>query len=109
MLEQLRHSDSGQVMKAVARVIARRGLKIMPLRDDDLKERGLTSLDMVNLMLAVECECGVTIPQSAMTPDHFHSIATIEALVASLHAADQDSSPSVDDRERAAAWRPSHA
>jgi hypothetical protein len=79
------------------------------MRNDGLKEIGLTSLDMVNLMLAVESECGITIPQAAMTPDHFHSIATIEALVASLHAADQARSPKMDDRDRAAAGSPSHA
>jgi acyl carrier protein len=49
--------------------------------DEDLHDRGLTSLDMVNLMLAVEDEFGIEIPQREMTPDNFRTIAAIERLV----------------------------
>jgi acyl carrier protein len=49
-----------------------------------LGEAGLTSLDMVNLMLAVEAEFDLEIPQAEMTPDNFRSIETIERLVATL-------------------------
>jgi acyl carrier protein len=50
--------------------------------DEDLHDRGLTSLDMVNLMLAVEDEFDIEIPQREMTPDNFRTIAAIERLVA---------------------------
>ena len=53
----------------------------------DLREAGLTSLDMVNLMLAVEAEFDIEIPQADMTPENFRSIETIEALVAVLEPA----------------------
>ena len=36
---------------------------------------------MVNLMLAIEAEFDIEIPQSAMTPDNFDTIRAIEALV----------------------------
>jgi acyl carrier protein len=36
---------------------------------------------MVNLMLAVEIEFDIAIPQSDITPENFHSLASIEALV----------------------------
>ena len=36
---------------------------------------------MVNLMLAIEAEFDIEIPQSAMTPDNFDTIAAIDALV----------------------------
>jgi len=52
--------------------------------DEDLHDRGLTSLDMVNLMLAVEDEFGIEIPQREMTPDNFRNIAAIERLVGRL-------------------------
>ena len=52
--------------------------------NDDLEERGLTSMDMVNLMMAVEAEFDVTIPPAKLQPANFRSIAKIEALVASL-------------------------
>jgi acyl carrier protein len=68
----------------VARILARRDIAATMAVDGDLRESGLTSLDMVALMLAVECEYGVTIPQSAMTPQNFRSIRAIETLVAWL-------------------------
>jgi len=36
---------------------------------------------MVNLMLAVELEFDIAIPQSDITPENFHSVATIQTLV----------------------------
>jgi acyl carrier protein len=49
-----------------------------------LGDAGLTSLDMVNLMLAVEAEFDLEIPQDEMTPENFRSIETIERLVGAL-------------------------
>ncbi|MGB7100693.1 MAG: phosphopantetheine-binding protein [Xanthobacteraceae bacterium] len=51
-------------------------------RDDDLRASGLSSLDIVNLMLAVEAEFAVKIPEREMTPANFRSVARIAALVA---------------------------
>jgi len=50
----------------------------------DLIEIGMTSVDMVTLMLAVEAEFDVMIPPTDITPENFRSIATIEALVSRL-------------------------
>jgi acyl carrier protein len=52
--------------------------------DQNLTDAGLTSLDMVNLMLAIEDEFGIEIPQRQMTPANFRSIAAIEMLVSTL-------------------------
>jgi acyl carrier protein len=52
--------------------------------DQNLTDAGLTSLDMVNLMLAIEDEFGVEIPSRQMTPANFRSIAAIERLVSTL-------------------------
>ena len=49
--------------------------------DDDLGENGLSSLDFVNLMLAVEAEFDLKIPELDMRPTNFRSIARIETLV----------------------------
>jgi acyl carrier protein len=46
-----------------------------------LVDVGLTSMDMVNLMLAVEAEFDFTIPQSDITPENFQSVATLNRLV----------------------------
>jgi acyl carrier protein len=51
-----------------------------------LSELGMSSIKMVNLMLAVETEFDLTIPQGEITPDNFRSVASVEALVARLLA-----------------------
>lgn len=52
--------------------------------DARLSELGMSSLKMVNLMLSVEVEFNVTIPQSDITPDNFRSVASVEALLLKL-------------------------
>jgi len=47
-----------------------------------LVDVGLTSMDMVNLMLGVEAEFDFTIPQSEITPENFQSVETLERMVA---------------------------
>ena len=49
-----------------------------------LSDLGISSLKMVNLMLAVEGEFDLSIPQGDITPENFRSIASIEALLARL-------------------------
>src|SRR5579872_311140 len=46
-----------------------------------LVDVGMTSMDMVNLMLAVEAEFDFTIPQSEITPENFQSVETLTHLV----------------------------
>jgi acyl carrier protein len=47
-----------------------------------LVDIGLTSMDMVNLMLSVEAEFDFTIPQAEITPENFQSVRTLEQMVA---------------------------
>ena len=49
--------------------------------DTQLSDLGVTSLKMVNLMLAVEVEFDIAIPQSDITPENFQSLGSIESLV----------------------------
>lgn len=48
-----------------------------------LVDVGLTSMDMVNLMLGVEAEFDFTIPQGEITPENFQSIKTLELMIVS--------------------------
>ena len=48
-----------------------------------LVDVGLTSMDMVNLMLGVEAEFDFTIPQAQITPENFQSVETLERMVES--------------------------
>jgi acyl carrier protein len=51
-----------------------------------LNELGMSSMKMINLMLAIEVEFDLAIPQSDITPDNFDSIASIELLLVRLLA-----------------------
>lgn len=51
---------------------------------DNLLDVGLTSLDMTNLILSVEAELSIRIPDRAITPANFVSVATIGRLVREL-------------------------
>jgi len=56
--------------------------------DAKLVDIGLTSVDMVSLMLGVEAEFDFTIPQDEITPENFQSVAALERMVAKeLHLA----------------------
>lgn len=54
--------------------------------EQKLSELGLSSLKMVNLMLAVELDFDVVIPQQDITPENFFSVASIEALIVRLNS-----------------------
>jgi acyl carrier protein len=49
--------------------------------ETQLSHLGVTSLKMVNLMLAVEVEFDIAIPQSDITPENFQSLGSIQSLV----------------------------
>ena len=51
------------------------------LPETRLVDVGLTSMDMVNLMLGVEAEFDFTIPQAEITPENFQSVKTLEEMV----------------------------
>jgi acyl carrier protein len=55
--------------------------------DDDLRAAGLSSMDMLNLVLAVEGEFDLMIPESAITPANFRTITAISSLVQTLTSA----------------------
>lgn len=84
MLDLMTASPTDRIGALVRQLLAKRGIDRAIGRDDDLGESGLSSLDTVNLMLAVETEFDIKIPDRDMTPAHFRSIARIEALVGAL-------------------------
>src|SRR6266498_3678418 len=77
-------SPRERVTEVVRRLLADREIDRPFTAEDDLREVGLTSLDMVNLVLSVESELAVRIPESDITPTNFRSVSSIEALVAGL-------------------------
>jgi acyl carrier protein len=72
---------AGRIAALVQKILAKRGIEYTVAPNADLADSGLSSLDMVNLMLAVEAEFGLKIPDADMTPANFRSVARIGALV----------------------------
>lgn len=81
MLDRTDCSVSERVSGLVRELLAKRSIGRPVGYEDDLGERGLSSLDLVNLMLAVEAEFDLKIPDRDMRPANFRSIARIEGLV----------------------------
>ena len=77
-------SSNASVADVVRRILEARSIAQAVQPRDDLREAGLTSLDMVSLVLSVESEFDVKIPEREITPTNFRSIATIESLIARL-------------------------
>jgi acyl carrier protein len=79
--------DTEQRVTAIAAgLLAKRGLAAPDAPTQPLKEAGLSSLDLVSLMLAVEDTFDLFIPEAKMTPAHLGSIAAVAALVRELRA-----------------------
>jgi acyl carrier protein len=69
---------------ALVKEILDRGAEQAVPPDASLSELGMSSIKMVNLMLAVEGEFDLSIPQTEITPDNFRSVNSIEALLQRL-------------------------
>jgi acyl carrier protein len=75
-----------RLLRQVAQILGKpEAASTLPV-DGRLSELGMSSIKMVNLMLAVELEFDLTIPQSDITPENFRSVASVEALLERLLA-----------------------
>jgi acyl carrier protein len=79
-------ASTGGVTEVVRRMLLERSIGGTVSADADLREIGLTSLDMVDLVLSVECEFDLQIPEAQITPANFRSISAIDALVNALRS-----------------------
>ena len=68
----------------VGNILTRNGINRPVDANADLVSQGVTSVDMVQLMLAIEAAFDITIPQAGITPENFRSVETITALVNKL-------------------------
>ena len=89
MLDRINAHSTERVAQLVRLLLARRSIDRLVGYEDVLSECGLSSLDLVNLMLAVESEFDIKIPDRDMTPSNFRSIAQIDKLVGALLRSDQ--------------------
>jgi len=71
-----------QLIELVKQVLGAGGAVPDPFPlDAQLSDLGISSLKMVNLMLAVELEFDLAIAQSDITPENFHSLSSVANLV----------------------------
>jgi acyl carrier protein len=84
VLDRINSPAAERIAALVCQLLAKRGITYTPGCDDDLTESGLSSLDTVNLMLAVEGEFDLKIPDREMTPANFRTVARIGALLERL-------------------------
>ena len=79
------NSSLGERVGAVVqRLFSQRSITRSVCDRDSLIDAGLTSLDMVKLVILVEDEFDLTIPAGEMTPANFRSIVSISQLVSKL-------------------------
>jgi acyl carrier protein len=79
-------ASNGGVTEVVRRILVERSIAGTVTADADLREIDLTSLDMVDLVLSVEREFDLQIPESQVTPANFRLISAIDALVNALRS-----------------------
>jgi acyl carrier protein len=84
MLDRAVSFESDKVIDIVNRFLANRSITRLVSVEENLQEAGLTSLDLVNLMLAIEGAFDLTIPGADLIPKNFRTISAIEALLSRL-------------------------
>ena len=84
VLDRTQADTVERIAVLVRRLLAKRAIERPVGPDDDLGTSGLSSLDLVSLMLSVETEFAIKIPDREMTPANFRSIARIDALLRTL-------------------------
>jgi acyl carrier protein len=72
----------GRILALVETILKQNSIAVQVDPESRLVDVGLTSMDMVNLMLGVETEFDFTIPQPEITPENFQSIRTLELMIA---------------------------
>jgi len=70
-----------RIVALVQAILAQNALPTELDPDARLVDAGLTSMDMVSLMLSVEAEFDFTIPQSEITAENFQSVETLRRMV----------------------------
>jgi len=77
-------TSEDKIAKVVHRLLLDHSIDRSFDADDDLRDVGLTSLDMASLVLSVEAEFDLMVPEREITPANFRSVSTITDLVTTL-------------------------
>ena len=74
-------SVQDRVLFVVRSVLEQNAIKADIHPESRLVDIGLDSMDMVALMLKVEAEFDLTLPQPEITPENFQSVKTLELMI----------------------------
>ena len=84
MLAQHDETSMHQIIEVVSQILQKHGMNDPVPVDVDLARFGMTSIDMVELMLGIEAEFDLMIPPAEITLRNFSSVAAMQDLVARL-------------------------
>ena len=80
-MQTLNANVQTRILALVKSILEQNAIAAEVTPESRLVDVGLTSMDMVNLMLGVEAEFDLTIPQGEITPENFQSITALEAMI----------------------------
>jgi acyl carrier protein len=80
-MQALNADVQNRILALVKTILEQNAISVELNPESRLVDVGLTSMDMVNLMLGVEAEFDLTIPQAEITPENFQSIAALETMI----------------------------
>jgi acyl carrier protein len=81
MMQVFNADVQNRILALVTAILEQNSIETNVVAESRLVDVGLTSMDMVNLMLSVEAEFDFTIPQAEITPENFQSVKTLERMI----------------------------
>jgi acyl carrier protein len=81
-MEVFAPSIQHRVLSIVRSILEKNAIDADVHPESPLVDIGLTSMEMVELMLKVEAEFDLIIPQPEITPENFQSVKTLELMIA---------------------------
>ena len=80
-MQDLSASVQNRVLSVVRNILEQNDITVDVNPESRLVDIGLSSMDMVALMLKVEAEFDFIIPQPQITPENFQSVKTLELMI----------------------------
>ena len=74
----------GRVLSVIRNILKQNDAVTDLHPETQLVDIGLDSTDMVALMLGVEAEFNITLPQPEITPENFESVRSLESMILKL-------------------------
>ena len=74
----------GRILSVIRYILNQNDIIADIRAETQLVDIGLHSMDMVALMLGVEAEFNITLPQPEITPENFESVRSLESMILKL-------------------------